>query len=864
MPKRSVLLLHAPAGFGKTYALAEHAKRARKRGCAVAWLNLTRSERDIESLSHSITEALKVAKVAAALPATPSSRVDAIATAQARAEAMAAAIGDQSKPVLLVLDDYEQAQSEPVRAFLQTLFEHIPMNLTVALASRAPPRLALARLLLERRLIRIDKAALAFSVAETREFFANSLSGTDLKNLHELTEGWPAALRMAELCRPVWRASKASLDNCTTFIELCAEYALTEVLADVAEPLTDFLTAAAVVDIIEPSLADAIAGNDGGAVLLSQLATSHSILYATDTRANAWRVPALLKLALHARLMRHGASYVGGINIRAATWYESQGRLIEATRHYVAAGKAETAAAALERIGPLTIILREGDEYLAALLRLLPGEQFATSPRLALSRLFLDYKQGFITEAGQQYREISRRTSGFTVDRGGDSAQLKTEAAFIDLAMQVYQRSCISSESLRSMEEQLAPVERADVLTMTMKLVLSMLFKLRGEFQLTEQALIEAEKMSAKLSSGWAMVWVRQHFGALALARGLLHDARHELQIGLTMWRTSFRANLPYRALTYILLAEIDYECNSLAESQSKLDEALHSADHIEGWHELYASLYETASMLALHREGRDQAHMMLSHAEGTQRIRMLLENFLPAMRMRIAVLTGDFEQAREISGRHGLAQIWASSASLDSLSWREWDLIGISLCQLAVHEGNLAQASEILERMYRTVLYSGRLRARVRIDIMRADIHRRCGQHGDAARSFIQAVETGAAQGYLRTFLDEPDRVGPLLALLTSAHAGKVAPHVAAFATRLARALPKETGQSPETELLSSREREVMHELSLGHSNKLIARKLGLSEPTVKFHVQNIFRKLDVRKRASAVAEAHRKGLLV
>jgi len=44
---------------------------------------------------------------------------------------------------------------------------------------------------------------------------------------------------------------------------------------------------------------------------------------------------------------------------------------------------------------------------------------------------------------------------------------------------------------------------------------------------------------------------------------------------------------------------------------------------------------------------------------------------------------------------------------------------------------------------------------------------------------------------------------------------------------------------------LLSSREREVIHELGLGHSNKLIARKL------------------EVRKRASAVAEAHRRGLL-
>jgi LuxR family maltose regulon positive regulatory protein len=62
---------------------------------------------------------------------------------------------------------------------------------------------------------------------------------------------------------------------------------------------------------------------------------------------------------------------------------------------------------------------------------------------------------------------------------------------------------------------------------------------------------------------------------------------------------------------------------------------------------------------------------------------------------------------------------------------------------------------------------------------------------------------------------------------------------------------------------LLSDREQDVLRELSLGHSNKLIARKLGLSAPTVKFHVRNLFRKLGVRRRAAAVAEAHRRGLL-
>jgi LuxR family transcriptional regulator, maltose regulon positive regulatory protein len=862
-PKRSVFLLHAPAGFGKTYVLADCAKRARRRGCAVAWVNLKRSERDVENLARAIIDALRVARVVVTL-ANASKQADRAVLAQACAQELASSIAGQRKPVLLVLDDYAQAESEEVTAFMQALFEQMPHNLTVAVASRVPPRLALARLLLEGRLVRLDKTALAFSPAQTREFFGNGLSSAELKAVHELAEGWPAALRIAELCRADWRAAKGDLAGCTTFIELFAEYASSEVLGDVDEQLVDFLAAASIVEVIEPALADAIAGNDDGAGLLAALVSNRSILHALDGKTNAWRIPALLQLALRGRLTSRGAAYLHNINFRAAAWYESQGRLIEATRRYIAAGKPAVAASALERVGPMTIILKEGDEYMAALLDLLPSEQLAASPRLALCRLFLDYKQGYITEARQQYEEISRRTAGFTVDHdAGDATELKTEAAFLDLAMEVYQRSSASSSFVRSMQQRFVSTERADLLTLTIKLVLGMLFKLRGELDLAAHELVEAEKMSARLSSTWAMMWVKQHFGALALTRGQLHDARHELQIGLKMWRASFRANLPYRALTYILLAEIDYECNVLAESQSKLDEALHSAEHIEGWHELYASMYETASMLALHREGREQAYTLLSRAEGTPRVRGLLKSFLPAMRMRIAVLTGDLERAREIAEQQKFAQVWTNADSFDELSWREWDLIGITLCQLAVDEGALQEASGMLDRMHQAVRASGRLRSQVRVDIMRADVSRRREQHDSALRYFTQALETGAVQGYSRSFLDEPDRVRPLLSLLDTTSGTTTGPHVTAFAARLGRALPKDGEQPRESGLLSSREREVIQELSLGHSNKLIARKLGLSEPTVKFHVQNLFRKLDVRKRASAVAEAHRKGFL-
>ncbi|ALV41947.1 MULTISPECIES: response regulator transcription factor family protein [Pseudarthrobacter] len=60
----------------------------------------------------------------------------------------------------------------------------------------------------------------------------------------------------------------------------------------------------------------------------------------------------------------------------------------------------------------------------------------------------------------------------------------------------------------------------------------------------------------------------------------------------------------------------------------------------------------------------------------------------------------------------------------------------------------------------------------------------------------------------------------------------------------------------------LAARELEVLQHLVAGHRNRTIASKLGISENTVKFHVRNLFKKLDVGSRTEAIALAHSHGL--
>jgi two-component system nitrate/nitrite response regulator NarL len=127
--------------------------------------------------------------------------------------------------------------------------------------------------------------------------------------------------------------------------------------------------------------------------------------------------------------------------------------------------------------------------------------------------------------------------------------------------------------------------------------------------------------------------------------------------------------------------------------------------------------------------------------------------------------------------------------------------------------------------------------------------------------QDLVESLRTGA-QGYLLKDM-EPDQ---LVSALRDIVAGQTV--VAQDLTGvLARVVQQ--GDSPPTEELAApfdeltpREREILCHLSEGRSNKVIARKLGISDGTVKLHVKAILRKLGVHSRVEAAVMAVEQGV--
>lgn len=123
---------------------------------------------------------------------------------------------------------------------------------------------------------------------------------------------------------------------------------------------------------------------------------------------------------------------------------------------------------------------------------------------------------------------------------------------------------------------------------------------------------------------------------------------------------------------------------------------------------------------------------------------------------------------------------------------------------------------------------------------------------HQDDEKVF-QSLCAGAC-GYLTKNTPIPK----LLAAIKEARAGG-----APMSMQIARMVVGSFRSKPQAELLSPREKEVLTELCNGKSYKKVAESLFISQDTVRTHIRNIYRKLEVNSKAEAVARAYKDRLV-
>ena len=408
---RGLVLVCAPAGYGKTVLLADWARRGRH---PVGWLSLDAGDNDPARFWRHVVAALDRARpgtgerLAALLgPPAPSSFQGLVT----------AVINDLAgeEEALLVLDDYHVIGSSQVHESLAFLVEHRPAGIGVMLASRSDPPLPLARLRARGQLTEIRAAELRFTPAEAGELLqhaASALPDASVAALAARTEGWAAGLQLAALSLRGHDDAAAFVAAFTGSHRYILDYLAEEVLERQDTQLRTFLRETSVLERLSGPLCDAVTGREGSQALLEEAERAGLFLIPLDEVRGWWRYHHLFADLLRARLQEKQPGRAGQLHRNAAAWYAGHGLADDAIGHAAAAGETLWAARIIEQHFDMVYNIRGEAATIHRWLSVLPAEVVRSRPRLLLAQAIMAATGGRLEVVEPLLDAVEQRARG--------------------------------------------------------------------------------------------------------------------------------------------------------------------------------------------------------------------------------------------------------------------------------------------------------------------------------------------------------------------------------------------------------------------------------------------------------------------
>lgn len=405
--ERTLTLITAPAGYGKTTLLGEWAMTLEK---PVAWVSLDQGDNDrMRFWAHTI---------AALKQAYPSFNEQAVlrhAVEDPSGVSLIAALVNGlhriSQTTVLVWDDFHHIEEESILKGVTYLLERLPPHVHLYLASRNSPSLPLSRIRAGNGLNQLDTSDLRFAPDETIEFFAKcsymELSSEDIAAVQKKTEGWAAAMRLAILslhehadpASLVWKMAGTERD--------ISDYFFDEVLARQSATMQKFLLYTSILDRMKGELCQAVTGIAESHAFLQQLDEESLFLVALDERREWYRYHHLFRQFLTAQLKIREPKQWKTYHMAAGKWLKENGYPHEAVDHYLAAACYEQALSLVEEMTPE--LMDKEWTTLCTWLSAIPDSLLFTRPMMLLTKLASQYMSGHVEAATDGYWRTIRR-----------------------------------------------------------------------------------------------------------------------------------------------------------------------------------------------------------------------------------------------------------------------------------------------------------------------------------------------------------------------------------------------------------------------------------------------------------------------
>lgn len=753
---------------------------------------------------------------------------------------------------VLALDDYHCVAGTVADEVLSLLLRNQPPNLHILITSRGKPQgLPLAQLSARQQVLILTEQDLRFTAAESRQFLqsraSRSLSEGKLHSLIKQMGGWAVGLQMASLALQRYRNQDAQSLAKTVGAdsEHIADYLAQEVLAQLPEALQTFLMRTSILRRLCAPLCQALVEfesentvnlADGGQSRLAELVRRGLFISKIDSQGKWYRYHALFASFLQRRLEQTEPQLVGGLQQRAAEWHRKNGSPHEAVYH---AQRTNDTAYVLEVIESYTPeLLKRGElTMLIGWLAPVPIDALQTHPALALDLAWAYLLQGLpegamaLVERLESLPSNEQRQDLLAIRLTIARRQGDMEAARY-YAKSVAQRGAFDKGGGHIIDLYRAELQLENGNTAHARRLISgalSAFRANGQPYLETQALYYL-----------ANAHIMQ--GQLQEAEALCREALEVME----------RHNLPYRLGGFHnRLGLIHWEWGRLEEAASFLEPGTEIARK-EGQVPFFIR-----NALLLARVWRDQGRMEDVCA-------LLEEARVAAARSAQAMAQLIYWQARWAleEGQPAAAERWVAAQGLGAEDEADYYTVDgyLLLARLLWWREQRMAAQNLLRRLLALTREVGDCGAQVQIALDLAQVLLGSGKERLAKNMVEEALTAGSPGGYVQRFVNAGVPIGLLLDEVVQLYAGgRIAPFDVSHLERVLDACNVEaraiSGRSPfrPAVALTPRETEVLALLARGLSNAEIAEQLHISVGTARWHVKNIYKKLEVNNRVQA-----------
>lgn len=860
-----VVVLQGPAGHGKSTTLQQIKSQCQTKGWLTGWLTFDEADNDIRRF-HLHLQALfaGVSETAAGVPAERG------ATRQRRrAELLLDHLHRLGRPVGLFLDDVQTLADPAILGFIRELFEHIPQNVTFFIGSRSMPELGLARLLVAGQALLLRADDLRFSSGEVEKFFSSAsgpeVSRAEVDAIYRCTEGWPAALQLFRLSLASPSVRRALGDVATGRPRELAEYLTDSVLSLQPPRVQEFLLRTSLLTRLTAPLCDALMGWQESQQMLLYLERSGLFVRTLDTDLRWFRYHALFSSFLAEQLRAQFPDDFSKVHQRAADWYLAHGDLEEAVHHAVECGNFTLAADTLNQWsstlvagGQLMTVARWYDR--------MPFKEIARRTDLAIK---VAYALVFLRRWDKLPPLLemleAHKASGAIADSTNPDIVLSMAAICADdipRAFDIIDRVDVCDQQ----PEGFAAFELGAGANLV-----GYRYGMVGEFERAHEYIAHARAYNQRGDASFSGGYTFGIRGLNTLLQGSLTDALAQFRQGMDEQSLQLDKSFASAALVSCYVWGL-YEADELDQVESLY---LQNYDAVTDAVLLDFLALAVLAMSRTHdaRGRAAKALETLDEADNIARVNgwQRLARIIGWERVRLSLLSGATDKARSI------AACIAQTPSPLPVGWvpfsEEAEGEGLGRIRLAVHTLDFDTAAELLAEEFGR--NESRRYRRIRLHLLSALLHKKKGALNAANRCLLKALQLGEAGGFIRCILDEGEDIVWLLReayqiILNGCSVDAEAESMRGYVERLLRAsgtdlshtLRRVSDNRP-VEPLTEREREILAFLANGVSNKEMARRLFVSENTVKFHLKNIYSKLSVGNRLQAISSARQQGLV-